>query len=176
MISTPLFIGFIGGGTALAVFAIWAKTYAGEAKKAEKWERGEIIKQLLALSEQENRVSAFASPPTRNMQLASTPLRKGALRHHKPKQRYSNTRPAPPLRPSQSNAKIEEKILAASKEGSVEPQSQSRHDLVLRNCRVLLNLPRNVGVVQARKQWVCVFQCQKQIASTNPRPQHLQPL
>jgi Protein of unknown function (DUF2934) len=110
MISTPLFIGFIGGGTALAVFAIWAKTYAGEAKKAEKWERGEIIKQLLALSEQENRVSAFASPPTRNMQLASTPLRKGALRHHKPKQRYSNTRPAPPLRPSQSNAKIEEEI------------------------------------------------------------------
>jgi len=116
MISTPLFIGFIGGGTALAVFAIWAKTYAGEAQKAEKWERGEIIKQLLALSEQENRVSAIASPPTRNMQLASTPaarngtLRKGALRHHKPKQRYSNTRPPPPLRPNQSNAKIEEEI------------------------------------------------------------------
>jgi len=116
MISTPLFIGFIGGGTALAVFAIWAKTYAGEAKKAEKWEKGEIIKQLLALSEQENRVSGIASPPARNLQLACTPatrdgtLRKGALRHHKPKQRYSNTRPPPPLRPNQSNAKIEEEI------------------------------------------------------------------
>jgi Protein of unknown function (DUF2934) len=116
MISTPLFIGFIGGGTALAVFAIWAKTYAGEAKKAEKWEKGEIIKQLLALSEQENRVSAIASPPARNLQLASTPatrdgtLRKGALRHHKPKQRYSNGRPAPPVRPNQSNAKIEAEI------------------------------------------------------------------
>src|SRR5438876_2443755 len=56
-------IVFIGVMTALAVFAILAKTCAGGPKKAEKWEKGEIIKQLLALSDGENSSSAIASPP-----------------------------------------------------------------------------------------------------------------
>jgi Na+-transporting methylmalonyl-CoA/oxaloacetate decarboxylase gamma subunit len=45
---------FIGVVTGLAVFARLAKACAGEPKKAEKWEKGEIIKQLVALSEREN--------------------------------------------------------------------------------------------------------------------------
>jgi Protein of unknown function (DUF2934) len=109
---------FIGVGTALAVFAILAKTYAGGRKKAEKWEKGEIIKQLLALSERENRVSAIASPPARNLRLASTrstrgaTLRKGTLWQHKPKRRRSHMSPTPrsPLRPNQTDAEIEEEI------------------------------------------------------------------
>src|SRR5712691_6396122 len=55
-----LFI-FIGVVTALAVFVL-AKACAGEPKRAEKWEKAEIIKQLLVLSERENRVSATAPP------------------------------------------------------------------------------------------------------------------
>ena len=54
-------ISFIGVATALLVFAIMAKVYAAEPKKAEKAEKAEIIKQLLALSEHENRAPATAS-------------------------------------------------------------------------------------------------------------------
>jgi phage repressor protein C with HTH and peptisase S24 domain len=61
----------MGVVTALAVFAILAKTWAGEPKR-ERLERGEIIKQLLALSERENSISAIASPPDRSLLLAST--------------------------------------------------------------------------------------------------------
>ena len=53
-----LFI-FMGVVTALAVFAILAKYCAGEPKRPEKWEKGEIIKQLVALSEGENSTAAI---------------------------------------------------------------------------------------------------------------------
>jgi hypothetical protein len=81
---------FMGVVTALAVFAILAKTCAGEPKRAEKWEKGEIIKHLLALSERENSISAIASPP----------------------RRYSLMSPNPPipLRPNLTDAEIEEQI------------------------------------------------------------------
>ena len=62
---------FMGVVTALAVFAILAKTCASEPKR-ERLERGEIIKQLLALSERKNSISAVASPPARSLRLAST--------------------------------------------------------------------------------------------------------
>lgn len=48
-------IVFIAVVTTLAVFTILAKICAGKPKRAEKWKKGEIIKQLLALSEGENR-------------------------------------------------------------------------------------------------------------------------
>ena len=51
---------FIGVVTALAVFAILAKASSGGPKRAEKWEKAEIIKQLLALSEGEKSISATA--------------------------------------------------------------------------------------------------------------------
>ena len=51
----------IGVVTSLAVFAILTNT-CEVPKKAEKWEKVEIIKQLLALSDNENSRSAVASP------------------------------------------------------------------------------------------------------------------
>jgi hypothetical protein len=109
---------FMGVVTALAVFAILAKTCAGKPKRAEKWEQGEIIKQLLALSERENSISATASPPARSLRLASTSatrndtLRKCTYREHNSKRRYSPMSPNPPtpLRPNLTDAEIEEQI------------------------------------------------------------------
>src|SRR5437879_11288812 len=82
---------FMGVVTAVAVFAILAKTCAGEPKRAEKWEKGEIIKQLLALSEGENSVSVIASPSPGSLRLASASatrndtLRRGTYREHNSK-------------------------------------------------------------------------------------------
>jgi Protein of unknown function (DUF2934) len=108
---------FIGAGTTLAVFAIWAKTFAGKPKRVEKREKAEIIKQLLALSDRENSVSANSSSPSKKLRLASTPdtrsdaLQKATFRKHKPEQRYhrSPTPPAP-LRPNQADAEIEDEV------------------------------------------------------------------
>jgi hypothetical protein len=113
-----VFIFIIGAATALAVFAILAKTYADEPKRAEKSEKGEIIKQLLALSERENSVSAIASPPPRSLRLAPAPttrndtFRKSLYREHNSKRRYSPLNPNPPfpLRPNLTEAEIEEQI------------------------------------------------------------------
>jgi hypothetical protein len=54
-------IVFIGVATALMAFAIMAKVGSGEPKRAKKAEKAEIVKQLLALSEQENSTSRTAS-------------------------------------------------------------------------------------------------------------------
>jgi hypothetical protein len=58
---------FMGVVTALAVFAILAKTCAGKPKRAEKWEQGEIIKQLLVLSERENSPALSELPTIREL-------------------------------------------------------------------------------------------------------------
>jgi Protein of unknown function (DUF2934) len=111
-------IVFIGVVTALAVFAILVKTCAGKFKKAERWEKGEIIKQLLALSEGENSGSAVASPPARSARSAPTSatrtdtLRKGTPRERNWNRRFSpasSKSPSSP-KPNQPAAKIEEKI------------------------------------------------------------------
>ena len=104
--------------TTLAVFTILAKTCAGKTKKAEKWEKGEIIKQLLALSEGENRSSAVAASPARspcsapNSATCGETSRKGTPRGRNSKRRYPTASSQPPFlsRPNQADAKIEEKI------------------------------------------------------------------
>src|SRR5678815_5089711 len=99
---------FMGVVTAVAVFAILAKTCAGEPKRAEKWDKGEIIKQLLALSERENSVSAIASPPPRSLRLTSaSATRNDTLR----KGPYPMNPNSPiPLRPNLTETEIEERI------------------------------------------------------------------
>ena len=47
-----------GAVTAFAGLVIWARIRARQPKKADKWEKREIIKQLVALSDGENGVSA----------------------------------------------------------------------------------------------------------------------
>ena len=100
---------FMGVVTALAAFGILAKTCACEPKRAEKWEKGEIIKQLLALSERENSISTIASPPARGLRLAPTSaatrndtLRKGMYGEHPD--------PPIPLRPNPTDTEFEEQI------------------------------------------------------------------
>src|SRR5438552_1329331 len=109
-------IVFIGVVTALAVFAILAKTCAGGPKKPEKWEKGEIIKQLLALSDGENSSAAIASPPARSRSAStsatrSDTLRKGTSRERNSKRSYYPISSKPPisLGPNRPDAEIEEK-------------------------------------------------------------------
>jgi len=105
---------FMAVVTTLAVFTILAKICAGKTKKAEKWEKGEIIKQLLALSERENSSSVVAAPPARSPCSASNSAtsRKGTSRGRNSKRRYPTASSQPPIlpRPNQADAQIEEKI------------------------------------------------------------------
>ena len=88
---------FIGVVTALAVFVL-AKACARGPKRAEKWDKAEIIKQLLVLSERENGISATA-PPVR----FRTPLSDQAIRPSKAYQKPTG-RTSQPVR---SNNKSE---------------------------------------------------------------------
>ena len=60
-------IVLIGAVAAAAMFAILLKLSPSELKKAEKMEKGDIIKQLLALSELESRTAKVktAVPPAK---------------------------------------------------------------------------------------------------------------
>ena len=88
-------------------------------KKAEESERGEIIKQLLALSEAQTSTSRVARAPIRNPRLAlapaktSNPAAKGINREPTPKRKYSPLGPKSP-------------ILVRSKDGEVEEQIRKR--------------------------------------------------
>jgi hypothetical protein len=109
---------FIVVATTLAVFTTLAKTCAGKTKKAEKGEKGEIIKQLLALSQRENSSSVVAALPARSPCSASTSAtcgdtsRKGTSRGRNSKPRYPTASSLPLIlpRPNQADAQIEEKI------------------------------------------------------------------
>jgi hypothetical protein len=109
---------FMGAVTALAVFAILLKTGAREPKRAEKEEKAEIIKQLVALSERENGTSAIASTPTRSLRLAPSSaigrdtLRKRTQREHKSKVSGSPVSPNSPvqLSPNVAGPEIDEQI------------------------------------------------------------------
>jgi len=62
--------------TALAVGAVLARKYVPKPKKAQKWEKAQIMKQLLALSENETgarapvRSRTSAKPGTRPVKFA----------------------------------------------------------------------------------------------------------
>lgn len=107
-----IFMGII----ALAVFAILVKTCVGEPKKAEEWEKGQILKQLLALSERENNISAIASPPPRSPRPASASAtrsdtsRKGTYRKDNSKRSYSPMSPSSPVPLRPNDVEIEEQI------------------------------------------------------------------
>jgi DUF2934 family protein len=109
---------FMGVVTALALVAILAKANRGEPKKAEKWEKAEIIKQLVTLSERENNTSAIASPPTRRLPLApNSATRSDTLRKYKYRGPDSKLRCSPmnpnsfvPHRPNLADAEIEDQI------------------------------------------------------------------
>ncbi len=81
MINTPL----IGVATALVACAIVARLFAHGQQKADKAQKGEVIKQLLALSERENRLSGTPSSAR-----SRTPISKQAMR---PSNRLRNATP-----------------------------------------------------------------------------------
>ena len=69
----------IGVVTALVVFAIVLKTFPGQPTKAQKGEKAAIMKQLLALSEQENRIPAIAPSRSSRTPRATPAIRNAAL-------------------------------------------------------------------------------------------------
>ena len=95
----------IGLATALPVPAILAKTCVRKPKRVEKREKGEIIKQLLALSNRENSVSVsgIAPLPARNPQPTSArttrmdALRPSTGRGQNSERRYSPVCASPPI-------------------------------------------------------------------------------
>jgi hypothetical protein len=98
-----------GAVTALAGFVIWARIRARKPKKADKREKGEIIKQLVALSDSENAVSAKIS------RASSRPASVSASRSDtkfRSKRKHRHVSPSPPLshRPNETAAEMEEKI------------------------------------------------------------------
>jgi hypothetical protein len=108
----------IGLVTAVPVLAILAKTFGRKPKRVEKREKGEIIKQLLALSDRENSISAIAPLPARNPRPTSArTIRMDALRpctdrEQNSKGEYSSMCATPPIsvRSNRTDAKIEEQI------------------------------------------------------------------
>lgn len=107
----------IGLVTALPVLAILAKTCGRKPKRVEKREKGEIIKQLLALSNRENSVSAIAPLPARDPRPTSArTIHLDALQprtgREQTRRRYAPMGASPPisLRSNLTDAKIEEQI------------------------------------------------------------------
>ena len=108
----------IGLVTALPVLAILARTYGREPKRVEKREKGEIIKQLLALSNRENNVSAIAPLPGRNPRPTSArTIRMDALQRYAGREQNSERRCFPmcagspiSVRSNRTDDKIEEQI------------------------------------------------------------------
>lgn len=76
---------FIGVAAALLIWAIRAKVVADTSKEADKsQQKGEIIKQLLALSEREGQISGSASS-VRLRPLSNQPkMREPDLRKQRP--------------------------------------------------------------------------------------------
>jgi len=68
-------IVLVGVASVLAVVAIITKARAGKPKKAEKWEKAQIVKRLVALSEREDMVKETS----RQQSVSQSPaLRRGA--------------------------------------------------------------------------------------------------
>jgi len=103
---------------AVAAFAILARMSANTPKKADKWEKAEIIKQLLALSDDVGRTLATAPPAPRKLRdvsgsaIRSETMRQGTSRKNKPKATGSprSAKPAISISPKRCDAEIEGKI------------------------------------------------------------------
>jgi hypothetical protein len=67
-------IVLIGVAGFLVVFAIIVKARGGKRKKPEKWEKAQIVKQLLALSESEDMVKGI--PRQQSVSQRPTPRRR----------------------------------------------------------------------------------------------------
>jgi hypothetical protein len=71
-------IVLVGVASIVAVVAIIVKACAGKPMKPEKWEKAQIVKQLLALSERENLVNGISRQrsapqnPTPRRRMAAT--------------------------------------------------------------------------------------------------------
>ena len=103
---------------AVAGLAILARMSAVTPKKADKWEKAEIIKQLLAQSDSADRALATASPAPGNLRqmsgsaIRSDTLRPGTSRKNNAKKTRSPMSPKPhiSISPKRSDAEIERKI------------------------------------------------------------------
>jgi hypothetical protein len=73
---TIICIGFV---TALAGFVIALKTCKSQPKKLQKWEKADIMKQLLTLSERENGIPAVGPSRSKTTQRAVPGMRPGEL-------------------------------------------------------------------------------------------------
>jgi hypothetical protein len=100
---------FMGVAAALAVFAIVAKTCAGKPKKAEDGEKGEVIKQLLALADRESSISANRPPRSKDLRHASTSATHNDTSRREAPSPMSPARPIP-LRRNLTDAETEEQI------------------------------------------------------------------
>jgi hypothetical protein len=69
-------IVLVGVASFLAVFAIIVKARAGKPKKPEKWEKAQIVKRLLALSEREDMVNGVSGQ--QSVSQSPTPRRRAA--------------------------------------------------------------------------------------------------
>jgi hypothetical protein len=70
------------GALAVALLTLLARLWLGKPKRAEKWEKAEIMKQLLALSERENSMARTA-PSVRMRAPASRPAMRPGNAHLK---------------------------------------------------------------------------------------------
>src|ERR1039457_5831764 len=97
---------FTGVVTSLVVYALLATPREFNPKKAEKVETGEIIKQLLALAEHENTISANSSPPSRGLGLEPTSDARNDTLQNCKQSPVSSSCPIP-LGPGVTNAEIQ---------------------------------------------------------------------
>jgi hypothetical protein len=81
----------IGAVTALAMFAILAKMFAGEPEGTEKLQKGDILKQLLALSELDGGAAKSASPARPRSPQPDSATRPGASPGAEPTAKASNS-------------------------------------------------------------------------------------
>jgi hypothetical protein len=96
----------IGAVTALAMFAVLMKVFAGEPPDSENLQKGDIIKQLLALSELENPKSKTAPPHRlRAPSPGTTSQAPKASPSKQPKSSASNEpKPSPAKQPNSSQS------------------------------------------------------------------------
>src|SRR5882724_2296471 len=109
-------VAFIVVGVVIAVpvVAMLTKVCTSAPKKAKKGERADIMRQLLAQSEDENSTSAIASHPARNPRssIRSDTSRRSPNQVENPKRKQSPTSPSPSTsrKPNRVDAEIEELI------------------------------------------------------------------